>query len=74
MVGETVVLSRVQHLEQGAGRISLKRDSELVDLIEEKNGVSRPGLLHAVENPAGKCPDVGPAMAPDVGLVARPTE
>ena len=70
VVGEAVVLRRVQHLEQRARRIALEGDAELVDLVEQENRVLRAGLFHALEDPAGQRSDVGAPVAADVGLVA----
>ena len=39
VVGERVVLRRVEHLEQRARRVALERDAELVDLVEQEDRV-----------------------------------
>jgi hypothetical protein len=39
-VDESVILSRVEHLEQGAGRIAAKIRTDFVDLVEHKNRVA----------------------------------
>ncbi len=70
VVGEAVVLRRVEHLEQRARRIALEGDAELVDLVEQEDRVLGAGLFHALENPAGQRADVGAPVAADVGLVA----
>ena len=70
VVCEGVVLLGVQNLQQGAGRITVVGDGQLVDLIEHHDGIGDPALLDAVHDPAGHGADVGPAVAADVRLVA----
>ena len=41
VVRERVVLRRVEHLEERARRVALERHAELVDLVEEEDGVLR---------------------------------
>ena len=41
VIGEVVVLRRVEHLEQRARRIALERHAELVDLVEQEDGILR---------------------------------
>ena len=41
VIGERVVLRRVEHLEQRARRIALERHAELVDLVEQEDGILR---------------------------------
>ena len=53
VVGERVVLRRVEHLEQRARRIALVRHAELVDLVEQEHRVlaSRPASCPAMMRP-----------------------
>ena len=74
VIGERVVLRRVEHFEQCRGRIALERDAELVDLVEQEDRVLGAGLLHPLDDPARHRTDVGAAMAADVGLVAGAAE
>ena len=41
VIGEVVVLRRIEHLEQRARRIALERHAELVDFVEQEDGVLR---------------------------------
>ena len=74
VVGEGVVLRRVEHLEQRRRRVALVRDAELVHLVEEEDGVRRAGLLHPLDDAARHGADVGAPVAADVGLVAHAAE
>ncbi len=74
VVGEGIVLRRVEDLEQRRRRIALVGDPELVDLVEEKDGILGARLLHALKDPPRHGADVGPAVSADVGLVARAAE
>ena len=71
MVGEGVVLRRVEHFEQGRGGIAAEVGAELVDLVEHHDRVARAGLAELGDDPAGHRADVGAAVAADVGLVAH---
>ncbi len=74
MVRERAVLFGVEDLEEGACRVPRVRVGELVDLVEDEDGVLRPGPLHALDDPPGKRPDVGPPVPPDLRLVLDPAE
>src|SRR5699024_6871389 len=69
VVPEGVVLLAVQHLQQGGGRISPVVVAQLVDLIQEQQGIHAAALGDCVDDPAGHGPHIGPPVAPDVGLV-----
>jgi hypothetical protein len=70
VVSERVVLRRVEHLEQRTRRVSLERDAELVDLVEQEDRVLRPPLLHPLDDAPGHGADVRAPVPADVGLVA----
>ncbi len=74
MVGERVVLLRIQHLQQGAGRVAVVRRGQLVHLVQHHHRIGDATLLDAVHNPAGHRTDVGPAVATDVRFVADATQ
>ena len=74
VVAEGVVLRGVEHLEQRGRRVAAVVGADLVDLVEEHHRVHRPGLLDRADDPAGQRADVGPAVAPDLGLVADAAE
>ena len=47
MVLKRAVLFGIEHLKQRRGRIALKALTELIDLIEQDEGVIRARLLHS---------------------------
>ena len=74
MVDERVVLLRIEHLEQGRGRIPTEVRGHLVDLIQEEDRVDGPRLLHHLDDLSGERSDVSPAVAADFRLVADAAE
>ena len=74
VVAEGVVLLRIEHLEERRRRIAAEVAAELVDLVEHEDRVVRPGLLQALDDPARKGADVGPAVAADLGFVLHAAE
>ncbi len=74
VVAEGVVLRRVEHLQQGGGRVAGVAGGQLVDLVEQHDRVHRAGLAHRPDDPAGQRADVGAPVAADLGLVADAAE
>ena len=74
VVGEGVVLLRVQDLEEGGGGVAPEVHGHLVHLVEEEDGVARARLLHHLDDLPGEGADVGPPVAPDLGLVPHPAQ
>ena len=71
MIAEGIVLLRVQHLEQGGGRVAPEIRADLVHFVHHEDGIVRPGAADALDDAAGHGPDVGPPVAADFGLVAH---
>ena len=74
MIGKCIVLFRIQHFQQSAGRIAVIRSGKLVHLVQHHNRIGSAALLDPVHNPARHCADVGPAMSADIRLIAHPAE
>ncbi len=74
VVPEGVVLRRVEHLQQGGGRVAPVVGADLVDLVEQDDRVHRAGLLERPDQPAGQRADVGTPVAADLGLVPDTAE
>ena len=74
VVLERVVLLGVEDLEEGRARVAPEVHPDLVDLVEHEHGVVRPGGLDVLDHPAGQGPDIGPAVAADLGLVVDAAE
>ena len=69
-----MVLRRVQHLEQRRTRIAAVVRADLVDLVEQHDGVHRSRLADRPHQPARQRADVGAPVATDLGLVAHAAE
>src|SRR5215475_9556145 len=74
VVAEAVVLLRVEHLEEGGGRIALDAGAELVDLIEHHHAVARAGLADGLYDVARQRPDIGTPVPADLALVVHAAE
>ena len=74
VVGEGVVLRRIQHLEQRAGWIALERRSQLVDFVEQEYRVLGAGLLHSLDDASRHRADVGTPVAADVRFISGATQ
>ena len=74
MVVERPVLLRVEHFQKRCGRIATIVLAELVDFIEEDDGIDRLGATHRLKDSSRHRPDIGPAMPADLGFVPHPAE
>ena len=74
MVGEGVVLLRIEHFQQRRGRIAAEIHAHLVDLVEQEQRVLAPHLGHVLQDLARHRADIGAAMAADFGFVAHPAQ
>ena len=74
VVAEGVVLRRVEHLEQGRGRVAPVVAAELVDLVEQHDRVHRPGFTDRPHDASRQRADIGATVAADLGLVTHATE
>ena len=74
IVAEGRVLLGVEHLQQRRRRIAVEALAELVHLVEHHDGIARLGLADRLDHVAGQRPDIGAAMAPDLGLVMHAAE
>ena len=55
MVQKRVVLFGVEHLEEGAGRVAVYPLTNLVDFIDEDQGVLDTNALECLDNLPGEC-------------------
>ena len=74
MIGERVVLLRVQHLQQRRRRVAAEIQPQLVDLVQHEYRVDGAGAAHRLDDPPGQRTDVGPPVAANLGLVAHPAQ
>ena len=71
MIGEAVVLLRVQDLQKGGSGVSVVGAGELVYLVQNHHGIGDGRLLDAVHDPPRHGTDIGPAVPPDIRLVSH---
>ncbi len=71
MVGEAVVLLRVEHLQQRGGRVAAIVLAKLINLVEQDHRVGGADAPQLLDDPAGLRADVGAAEAPQLGFVAH---
>jgi hypothetical protein len=74
MIGKSVVLLRVEHLQQSRGGIAAEVRTDFVDLIEQDNRIAGLHAPERLDNATGHGAHIGAAMAADLGLVAKPAE
>ena len=74
MVGEGMVLFRVEHFQQRRGGVAAKILAELVDLIQHEEWVGGPGAFHGLYDSSGQRADVRAAVAADFGFIPHPAQ
>ncbi len=70
VVHERMVLFRVQNLKQRRRWVAAKIHAHLVDFIQQKNRILRPGFLHHLDDLPREGADVSAAMTADFGFIA----
>ena len=71
VIGERVVLRRIERLQHGRGRIAAEIAGHLVDLVEQEHGISCPALPQPRHDATGLRADIGAAMAANLGFVMQ---
>ncbi len=74
VIDDRRILARVEHLQQRGTGVALERDPELVDLVEQEDGVLGLGLPHPLDDSARHGTHIGATMSANVGLVTRTTQ
>ena len=74
VVAEAVVLLRVQHFEEGSGRVTLDARRHLVHLVEHDHAVACAGLAQGLDDVARHGADVGAPVPADLALVVDAAE
>ena len=69
MVGEGIVLFRVQYFEKGRRRVAAHVRRHLVDFVKKEYGVLDAGLLEARNDAARHRADVSAAVASDFRFI-----
>src|SRR6266496_2326668 len=73
-IDKRVVLPRIEHFEQRAGRVAAKVRADLVDLIKHKNRVPRTCAPQFLNDSARHRPDVRAAVTADLRFIAHTAE
>src|SRR2546423_4301073 len=71
VVGESVVLLGVEHLEQGRRGVAPEIHADFVHFVEHEQRVDRAGGAHGLQDTAGQRADVGAPVTADLGLVVH---
>ncbi len=74
VIGERVVLLRIEHFEECRRRIAAEVHRHLVDFVKEEHGIDRAGLLHPLNDLTGERADVRAAMSADLCFIANAAE
>ena len=74
VIAEGIVLLRVEDLQQRRRGVAAEVRAQLVDLVENEDGVLRFGAAQPLDDLAGQGADVGAAVAADLRLVAHAPE
>src|SRR6185369_4898866 len=74
VVGEGIVLLRIENLQQGAGRVATEVQADLVHLVEHEYRIVGAAAVDLLNDPARKGTDIGTAMAADLRFVPHPSE
>src|SRR5205823_11324706 len=73
-IDKSVVLARIEHLEQGACRVAAKVGADLIDLIKHHDRIARAGTTQLLNDASRHRTDVGAAVAPNLRFIANTAE
>ena len=68
------VLLGIKSFQQGSSRVTPEIARQLVDLVQQHQGVGALGGDHGVDDLAGHGPDIGAAVAADLCLIPHTTQ
>ena len=74
VVAEVLVLLGIEDLEQRRGRVAAPVGADLVDLVEHEHRIVRLRAPDCLQDATRHRPDVGPAVAADLGFVVHAAE
>src|SRR5206468_1372610 len=74
MIGERVVLLRIEHLEQRRRRVTAVVGRHLIDLVQQEDRVSYAGRLHRLDDAPRERADVRALVAANLSLVMHAAE
>src|SRR5690606_6981037 len=71
MITKSIVLFRVEHLEQSCTRVASEISPKFVHLIQENDRVDRPRPFHQLNDLARQRTDIRSAMPADLSLIVH---
>ena len=71
MIGERIILLRIQHLQQSTRRIAAVITAQLVHFIQHHDGICGTALLDPVHDPARHGADIGAPVPADLRLITH---
>ena len=71
MIGERVVLRRVEHFEQRRRRVAAKIRADLVEFVEQNHRIAAFDAAQRLDDASGHRADVSAAVAANLGFVAH---
>src|SRR5438093_10482019 len=74
MIGERVVLGRVQHFQKRCGRVAAEIGADLVEFIEQNYRVAALDAAQGLDDASRQGADVSAAVAANLGLVSHATQ
>ena len=74
MVGKSVILFGIKHLQQSAGGVATKVCTKLVNLIQQKQRIACTSLTEILQNLARQRPNIGAPVATDFRFVAHASQ
>ena len=74
VVGETMVLMRIEHLQQGAGGITSEVAADLVEFVEQDQGIARTRAADFLHEPSRHGSDVGATVPANVCFIVHAAE
>ena len=72
VIGERVVLRRIEYFQQRRRRVAAEIRAHLVQFVEHEDRVVGAGLFHPLDDASRQRPHVGPPMPSNLRLVPHP--
>ena len=74
MVGEGIVLLRIQYFQKSCRRISIVGRRELIDFVQHHDWIRNTGFLNPVHDSTGHRPEIGSSMPADIRFIPYTAE
>ena len=74
MIGEGIVLLRIQYFQESRCRIAIVGGRELIDFVQHHDRIRNTGFLNPVHDSTGHCPEIGSPMPADIRFIPHTAE